>query len=360
VRSVSSVVAFLLVFATAGHAQSFERFTVDSVIEADVFGGQNVSNRPQAIVDISAAVRLGGGWQLVARPWIRQARPTTPGGAVPQLDVEMYEALARYERAGAVSIRFDVGEIYSPIGIGIFDWRPSANPTIVPHLSYAVPLVGFDPTVTVTESVVANTYPIGAQLNASTRTWDARAAVINSSPTRQYYVGGSSNPSQAANVVFGAGVTPVTGLRFGTSFGYGTYATRDELAPGATDDRHATIAGVEGEYAFAYTSLRGEIMHTSFETATGSAAATEWFVQGTQILSPRWFAAARFEQSSGPPVTLRGQAIQTDLNMFEGTAGFRISPEFTLRTSYYARRFYRATTWDNQAGVSLVWARRWW
>lgn len=333
---------------------------MESVVEADVFGGQNVSNRPQVIIDVSAAVRLGGGWQAIVRPWIRQARPSVPGGAVPDLDVELYEALARYERAGAVSVRLDVGEIYSPIGLGILDWRPSANPTIVPHLSYAVPLVGFDPTVTATESVVANTYPIGAQLTASTSKWDARAAVINSSPTRQYYIGGSANAKQTPNVVAGAGVTPVTGLRFGGSFAYGAYATADELAAGATGDRHAMIAGIESEYAFGYTSLRGEVMHTSFETATGTAGATEWFVQGMQILSPRWFTAARLEQSSGPPVALRGTEIQTDLDMFEATAGFRINPELTWRTSYYTRRFYRATTWDNQVGVSLVWARRWW
>ena len=40
--------------------------------------------------------------------------------------------------------------------------------------------------------------------------------------------------------------------------------------------------------------------------------------------------------------------------------GFRATPEITLRGSYYARSFYNAAAWDNQAGVSIVWAKRWW
>jgi hypothetical protein len=32
----------------------------------------------------------------------------------------------------------------------------------------------------------------------------------------------------------------------------------------------------------------------------------------------------------------------------------------TLRSSYYTRRFYGSTDWVNQAGVSVVWAHRWW
>ena len=49
-----------------------------------------------------------------------------------------------------------------------------------------------------------------------------------------------------------------------------------------------------------------------------------------------------------------------DLAVFEATVGFRASREVTLRSSYYARRFYGSTDWVHQAGVAGVWARRWW
>ena len=340
-------------------AQSVEWFTADSVVEVDAFGGENVSNDPQIIVDLSAAVRIGDRWRVYVRPWFRQPRPATPNGPVPAWDIELYEAGVRYERPGAVAMRVDAGYLASPIGLGLLDWRPSNNPTIVPHLSYAVPLLPFDPTTTARPSPIANSYPLAAQLTLSTTRWDAHVAMLNSSPTRPYIVGNSGvNPQQTPNVVVGGGVTPMTGLRLGVSFAHGAYATGDEVTA-APSDRQATVVGGEGEFAFGYTSLRGELLHTTFDVAGGSAGATEWFLQGMQILTPRWFGAARVEHASGPPTTL-GAAVQTDLDMVETTAGFRVNPDITLRSSYYARRFYAASSWDHQVGVSIVWARRWW
>jgi hypothetical protein len=345
---------------SSARAQSFERVTADSVTSVDVFGGENVSNHPQVIIDPSIAVRLGDNWRIFARPWLRLPRPSTPNGSTPNWDVEMYEAGVRYERPGAVAIRVDAGYIASPIGIGILDWRPSNNPTIVPHVSYVVPLLPFDSTVTVRPSPVANSYPLAGQVTLSTPRWDARAAVLNSSPTRPYIVGNSNpNPKQTPNVALGGGITPVTGLRFGASFAHGAYATNDELRSPASSDRDATIVSGEGEFAFGYTSLRGELLHTRFDTATESAGATEWFLQGMQILSPRWFGAGRVEHASGPTSTI-GPNVRTELDLVETTAGFRVTPEITLRGSYYARRFYAAPEWDHQVGTSIVWAKRWW
>jgi hypothetical protein len=90
-------------------------------------------------------------------------------------------------------------------------------------------------------------------------------------------------------------------------------------------------------------------------------AAYEWFVQGTHTLSPRWFVAARREGTSAPPL-VNGIIIgsRTELSAFEATAGFRVSPDVTLRSSYTARKSFGASTWTDQAGVSVVWARRWW
>jgi hypothetical protein len=46
--------------------------------------------------------------------------------------------------------------------------------------------------------------------------------------------------------------------------------------------------------------------------------------------------------------------------MVETALGFRVTPEITLRSSYYTRKGYDATVWDHQIGVSAVWARKWW
>jgi hypothetical protein len=59
-----------------------------------------------------------------------------------------------------------------------------------------------------------------------------------------------------------------------------------------------TMTGVEGECSFGCTKLAGEIVRDRFETPNGPLAAYEWFLQGNQTLSPRWFAPARHEATS--------------------------------------------------------------
>jgi hypothetical protein len=44
----------------------------------------------------------------------------------------------------------------------------------------------------------------------------------------------------------------------------------------------------------------------------------------------------------------------------EATVGYKVSTDFTLRGSVMGRKAFTRSAWDQQAGVSLVWARRWW
>ena len=356
--AICAALAFLVV--SPATAQEAARFSLESVVAADAFAGENASNKPQIVVDISFSVRLGDHWQAYVRPWFRLPRPNTPTGAVPPWDKELYQAALRYERRGPVATRLDVGQILSPIGLGIYDVRPGLNPTIVPHLSYLQPMPVFDPTAP-RVSAVSATYPLGAQLSLSTTGWDARAAVVNTAPTRVYAIGAVTNPKQTPVVVAGGGVTPVTGLRLGVSVAHGLYATPDEITVPVSDGRAMTMAGGEGEWAFGGTKVTGEILRTGFETATGTSVAYEWFIQGQHTLSPRWFVAARREGTPAPPLisgTIPG--TRTEFAAFEATAGFRINRDITLRSSYYARCPYGSTDWSNQAGVSVVWAKRWW
>jgi hypothetical protein len=336
------------------------RYSFESVVEADEFGGDSASSRPQIVIDMSFAVRMGDNWQVYVRPWLRMPRPNSPTSPVPPWDTELYQAAIRYERRGPIGVRFDAGYILSPIGLGLFDVRPGVNPTIVPHLSYLQPMPVFDPTGP-RVSAIAASYPLGAELTVSAAHWDARAAVINSAPTRVYALGGTTNPRQTPVVVAGAGVTPITGLRLGASFAHGVYATPDEITVPAASGREMTMAGAEGEWAFAGTKVAGEFLRTDFETIGATAVAYEWFVQGQQTLTPRWFLAARNEGTSAPPLVNGIVAgTRTDFRVVEATAGFRLNRDVTLRGSYYTRRFYGSSIWTNQAGVSVVWSRRWW
>jgi hypothetical protein len=356
----ASAAALALSVGAPAYAQSVARFSLESVVEADEFAGQSASSRPQFVIDVSLAVRMGDNWQVYVRPWFRLPRPNAPNLPVPPWDKELYQAGVRYERRGPVAVRVDAGQILSPIGLGLYDVRPGVNPTIVPHLSYLTPMPVFDPTVP-RVSAVAASYPLGAQLTVSSGHWDGRAAVVSSAPTRIYAIGGVTNPRETPVFVAGGGITPITGLRLGAAIAHGLYATPEEITVAVSHGRAMTMTSGEGEWAFGGTSISGEVLRTAFEALAGTSVAYEWFVQGQQILSPRWFVAARREGTSAPPL-INGLVVgtRTDLDVFEATAGFKLTREVTLRGSYYTRRFYFATTWTHQAGVSVVWAQRWW
>jgi hypothetical protein len=366
VGAIAVACAMLLAMMTAapvfaqGAPESVERFSLDSVIGIDSFGGQNVSSQPQLVIDVSAAVRIGDNWQLYVRPWFRLPRPSSSTATTPPWDTEIYQAGVRYERPGPIATRIDAGYILSPIGLGMLDSRQNLNANILPHLSYVVPMPAFAPAAP-RVLPVSNAYPLGAQLTVSSNHWDARAAVVNSAPTRPYVLGAATNPRQTPVFVAGGGITPITGLRFGASFAHGDYATAEEITLPNAQARTVTMVGGEGEWAFRYTRIRGEIIRSAFEVPGNAAVAREWFVQGVQTLAPRWFVAARAEGTSAPPL-ISGIAIgaRTDFAVFEATVGFRVTPDVTLRGAYDQRKSYGASSWDNQAAVSVVWTRRWW
>jgi len=226
---------------------------------------------------------------------------------------------------------------------------------------YLQPMPTFDPTGP-RVSAVSSSYPLGAQVTVSTRRWDARGAVINTAPTRSFVVGNpGTNPRQTPVLVAGAGITPTIGLRLGASVAQGVYATSNEITRPASQGRSMTMAGGEGEWAFGGTKIGAEILRTAFDAAVDSAVAYECFVQGQQTLTPRWFAAGRYEGTSAPPLN-NGIVVgtRTDLKILETTAGYRISPDITLRASFVTRKPYGASLWANQFGASIVWAQRWW
>lgn len=326
--------------------------SVDGVVAISGFVGQNAADQPDVIIDATATARLGKGWIGYARPWFRRA--STAPYAVSK---EIYQAALQYQRSGPVSTRVDLGYIASPIGLGLLDMRPDINPNVMTHMSYVIPMPSFDSGAP-SALPIASSYPLGGQLTLSTTTWDARAAVIASPPNRSFILGAPSpNPRATPTYVGGAGISPRSGLRVGLAYATGIYATTNELTRPPSMDRHLDMVSLEGEYAFGYTKLTGEFTYDTLETAADHVVAREWFLQGVQTLSPRWFVAARHEGANAPRRSATA-AVPT-LRVSEVTGGYRLSPEFTLRTAVVRRKTYFSAVNDWQVGASLVWARRW-
>lgn len=264
----------------------------------------------------------------------------------------------RYERPGTIGLRFDAGQFSSPIGLSILENRPDKNPVISQHSTLYLPIPRYE-TGTPSTTLLGAAYPLGAKVTVSGAKWDARAAVLDSSPIRGRPFFGANKPPRMANVVFGGGVTPVIGLRFGVAFGTGPYAAAREVRDKTRGDRRATVTQVEGEWAFRYTRIAGEFLWTTRQLATSDAHVDGGWIEVTQTLSPRVFAVVRYDDQWTEWASVVDFAERYEpYRRVETTAGFKITPEITIRGSYLTRKGYVVGFWDDQVLASVVIAKR--
>ena len=345
------IIVPLLCVPPAVHAQ-VSRVSLDAVVAADAASGSSVSRKPTSWIDVFGAVRLADGLDLRVRPVV--FRRSFDG----EWRARMYELALRYERPGRVGLRIDAGQMSSPLGLSILENRPDVNPVISQHSTLYLPVPRFE-AGTPTTYLLAASYPLGTQVSASTRTWDARVAVIDSSPIRGRSMMGESDRPRLANLVVGGGVTPLVGLRLGASFAHGGYAAHTEVRDPRAGNRHATIGQLEGEWSFDYTRIAGEYLWTRREMALSSAAVDGGWLEVTQTLSPRWFVAGRYDDQRTSWINpANGTASHEPYRRVEATVGMRLTPEVTLRGSYLTRHGYVVSFWDDQVLASVVWARK--
>lgn len=350
-RAISLATALVLGAPIWLSAQT-SRFALDVVAAGDVNRGSNVPRFSTAWLDAFGAVRIADGLDLRVRPVV--FRRLNDG----QWRGQLYELAVRYERPGTIGVRVDAGQFSGPIGLSLLENRPDKNPVVSQHSTLYLPIPRYE-IGTPSTNLLAASYPLGAKVTVSGAKWDARAAVIDSSPVRSRPIFGANRPPRMANLVAGAGFTPYIGLRFGAAVATGAYAAESEVVSKARGDRHASVMQVEGEWAFGYTRIAGEFLWTTRELAAADSNVDGGWLELTQTLSPRLFAAARYddqstEWTSVPDIRDRHESYRR----FESTLGFRLTPELTVRGSYMTRKGYVVGFWDDQILASVVFAKR--
>jgi hypothetical protein len=293
---------------------------VDPFVSAQIARGLQLSVRPKLW-------RLNGEWELV-------------------LD----QASVQYEWRWMTNWRIEAGRFPSPVGLGMTENRSNVNPGVLWwHRPYYMPLPSlgrYEPRL----ALVSAIYPDGVTISTSADTWDARAAVLNEAPVRFWR--GETNTSRRMNVVVGGGVTPRPGLRFGVSMAEGDLT---DAARGSYD-----MVNVEADYAFGYTRVSGEWTRDRFDLRTGRFTARGWTIQAQQTLSPRWFAHGRATFMTAPEAGQDGAVADRTFRSLDTTVGYRVDEELTIRTGYSLVTGFGASQADHQAGVSVMWSRRWW
>jgi hypothetical protein len=293
----------------------------DPFISAEVHRHTQVAVRPKFW-------RLNGEWALV-------------------LD----QASVQHEFRRGSNWRIEAGRFPSPVGLGMTQNRANVNPSVYWwHRPYYMPLPSLgsrEPMV----ALVSATYPTGVLVSTSGDAWDARAALVDTAPV-QFWQDEAARTDARVNAVVGGGFRPRQGLRLGAATAWG------DLTRGAGGQYR--MLNVEGEYAFGYTEMSGEWTLDRFDLATGRHTAWGWTLQATQTMTPRLFAHSRATVMGAPQVKDNGASIRRSFRSIDTTVGYRLDAELTLRVGYSALRSFTAARTDHQAGLSLVWSRRWW
>jgi hypothetical protein len=339
--------------ARAQNAEAFARVAIDS--EVSVRTTVTADGKPQTVVMFDGVqnVRLVGGWTIISRPMA-----TRRTGADWAIHLAQF-AIRHESTRGPVATRFEAGLLASPVGLGSLTARASDNPTIAPAYPFGrgVTVEANAPGV----QLMPLTYPAGAQFSMSTRVWDARVGVMDTTPLRVRWPLEKDQPTPAAHLLLAGGVTPRAGLRVGGWFMRGDWAKASEVASAPDRSRSASSGGVEVEYEVAWTRLAAEWTGSRLATATGSASPSTWLIEGLQTVSPRWFVAGRLRRAAAYGVPSRGFTglRPVDEQSREIVLGYRAMPDVTLRAGYLVARPYGVAVWSHRAETSIVWARRW-
>jgi hypothetical protein len=361
---VRSTVPLAIAVAIASHAPAAfaqtGRIALDAVASADGDAGSTVRREPGVWFDVFGAVKIAGGLDFLVRPVI--TRRTFDGAWQKQL----YQLAARYERPsdaersglGALGIRIEAGQMPSPIGLAMLENRQDLNPVISQHSAYYLPLPRFDSEVP-RAFLISGSYPLGAQVTVAGRRWDARAAVIDSSPVRGRNAFNNNSQPRMANWVAGFGFTPTIGLRVGAAFAHGPYLKASELTRRVGGDRYASVLQMEGEWSFGYTRIAGEFVRGSMETSRVRDIATKGaWIETTQTLRPRLFIAGRADWQEVDYATAYIRSAAQVYHRYEAVAGLRLSPDLTARFGYMTRKGYVVFHWDDQFLASVTWQKR--
>lgn len=293
--------------------------------------------------------KMTGNWfasgavQLATRPYYYSDFNTMGYGAKGTV-LQAALNFAKVWRNGSVLVR--AGELPTAFGAFPLHYDDAENALVdlpVPYGYYYAPV-----------SIAAVT---GAQVDATRGRWDGRVQLANSSPANpQSPFGGN----QYANWTGGAGFTIRQGFRVGVSAYRGPYLDDDD--PGAwKSPSHwpARAAGLDATWTHGHTSANAELQRFVLPYSHDSTT-REWAGYGElkQVLTPRWFVAARYGETGGAPAV--------SAHIAETGAGFRpnrlqlIKVSYQLRygapasTSWYGGWTTSGAAYDHTVSIQLV------
>jgi hypothetical protein len=297
---------------------------VDALVAAEVWktdSGSRLLARNGGEVAVQGYVYA---WAVVqaSRTVEIRAIGSVSAGSLEDESVEVYgdQLSLRYRRSRAVTL--EGGKLLMPVGQFGARRLPHVNPLIGSPDAYPV------------------LYPWGATASGAVGPFDYRVGVMSLPVVNTRY---SPEPGHRLRPVAGAGWSVGPGFRVGAAVTRGPYlgpGITALLPPGEEWTAYAQdIIAAEARFALGYVEARAEAQWSSYEVPTHAdpVRGFGWYAELRATLSPRVFAAVRYEDYRYPFVRPVGPGFwigsETTQRNGEVGAGYRFSASTLVKAS---------------------------
>lgn len=279
-----------------------------------------------------------GSYELHSRPYFAEEFSTQGYG----VKGDLLQAHLNYSQVwnhGSIVVR--AGILSSTFGSFLLRYDDSVNPLVDMPLTYGY------------YSGITPLGLAGVSVDATEGNFDFRAQLTNSSPLNRRSI---FDHDQYGNWAGGVGYTILQGLRIGASAFHGPYLDREspyywpgELPP---RDLPGSGIGIDGSWGRGPWNLYGEMQWFQMDyTVIPTFRERGGYLEARRILSPRWYAAARFG-------ALRASAGPGD-QVYEAALGFRPGPREIVKFDYMLEQYPGSTAGlDHTVAIQFVTAFR--
>ena len=278
---------------------------------------------------------VSGALQAATRPYFYSDFSTQGYGAKGTV-LQSTLNYSRVGRNGSLVVR--VGEMSTAFGFFMLHYDDAENALVDLPIEYGYYY-----------SPISILGVAGAQIDATRGKWDTRVQFTNSSP---------ANPrnlfahDQYGNWAGGAGCTIRQGFRVGVSGYRGPYLDRkyQYYFPGEANPSKlsATGLGLEVNWAHGHTSAQGELQKFAMPyQAIPTFRESAGYFEVRQVLSPRWYIAARNGYSSAN--------ASGNVQCLENAVGFRVNRVQLIKVAYEYEHYGTGTQHnDNALAIQFV------
>ena len=339
-----------------------EWYLVEGIVDAEAYGTDSdspVLTRNDGDLAVLGRLQLWAAFQL--SPTLQfyaqgelEADNFDGSGAV---DSNLEQVALRYTRLSAPWLMVEAGKILSPMAAYTERQLSTQNPLIGQPFLYT------------------SAYPWGAKITGSAGWFDYQAAWIDPSDTDtddsdpDY---GAIEPDRAFRPALAAGVTPLTGLRFGLSWTQGPYLNRetnDNLPSGRQwRDYEQRALGFDVQFSRGYLEFNAQLMRTHYEVPYHDSVPDDstYWLELKYTWTPRLYGAVRYQRVEatyvGDPQYHYWYTETRKFNALEAGLGYRFSPDLLLKLAYQTDRWdepdsgYAAQATGHALGLQLSWS----